>query len=301
MFDKLQAYYCDSLLLAEKPNFSYYSGFHWFKDDSSSQWLGIPFGAIHKKELLLLKSLFQYESNSFAIHPKVQKWHDFLYNNGEIPISENDTNNRFILFHLFGKEWERDGLEEAMYGFFRDEAIILWEGHEFGIIIEQNSEPKEDESLFLSLSQTLESDFFIKAYFYSGKIQPLSKEWPAKIKEAQGFFEQAIKLIPSQVFHTFERSLPFILSHQMPKKIRNWLQSEILKKIADEPELLMTVKRFLENNSNVTLTAKELYIHRNTLQYRLDKFAQKTGVNFKDFNSTITVYLSCLLFKNEGN
>lgn len=296
MIDKLQSYYKDSVLFTKEPNFSFYAQYHWFKDDANSCWLGIPFEAIHKQELMLLKSLFQYESAPISIHPKVHKWYDFLYDNGELPAFKNDTNYRFILFHLIGTEWERNDLEEAIYGFFPDDSIIIWEGYEFGIIIEPNPDPKADESLILSLSQILESDFFIKAYFYCGKIEALSKEWPTRIKEAQIFFEQAIKLIPSQSFHTFERSFPSILSDQLPQKIHDWLRTQIIEKIADEPELLTAVKRFLENNSNATLTAKELYVHRNTLQYRLDKFAQKTGVNLKDFNSTITVYLASLLF-----
>ena len=299
MFDKLAAYYHNSVLLFEQPNFGFYPYFHWFRDDAGSKWLGIPYNTIHQRELLLLKSIYRYEEMSIPIHPKVQKWYDFIYLNGDLPISDKNTNLRYILFHLTGTEWERDDLEEAIYGFFSEDSIILWEDQESGLIIEHNPEPKTDESLFLSLTQTLESDFFIKSNFYSGKVQPLSKEWPVLLKEDKIFFYNAMKLIPSKTFHTFEKSFPFILSAKLPLNMKDWLRSQILEKIVDEPELLTAVRHFLQNNSNATLTAKELYIHRNTLQYRLDKFAQKTGVNIKDFNSIITVYLACLLADND--
>jgi DNA-binding PucR family transcriptional regulator len=58
-----------------------------------------------------------------------------------------------------------------------------------------------------------------------------------------------------------------------------------------------SIKVFLENNLNASLTAKKLYIHRNTLQYRIDKFIDKTGIQLKDFYGAYTVFLACLLFE----
>ncbi|MEH7524614.1 helix-turn-helix domain-containing protein, partial [Bacillus sp. JJ1503] len=269
------------------------------KDDTNPRWLGIPFESISKQELALLKTLLHYETTSLKIHPKAQKWYDFLYLQGELPPEYQDSTYRLILYHLNGIEWERNDLEEAIYGFFPDDSIILWEDHESGVIIERNPEQKINGDLFLSLSQTIQSDFFIKAYFYCGKVQSLSKDWPDHLKEDKYFFENVIQLMPAQPFHTFEKCFPFMLSNHLPKHMQEWLRSQLLLKIADEPELLTTVKRFLENNSNATLTAKQLYIHRNTLQYRLDKFAEKTGVNLKDFHSTITVFLACLLLETD--
>lgn len=300
MFDKLLTYYRHSLLFNEQPNFSFYSKYHWFKDEISSQWLGIPFDSIHKQELSLLKTLFRYEVLPFTINPKIQKWYDFLFLNGELPVSDSDSTYRLILFQLNGAEWERNDLEEAIYGFFHDDSIILWEEQDHGVIIEHNPDPKSKEKLFLSLSQMLESDFFIKANFYCGKIQLLSKEWPKQLKLDHFFFKNAIQLIPNQSCYTFEKCFPFMLSDKLPIEMQEWLNAQLLSKIADEPELLTAVMRFLENNSNATLTAKQLYIHRNTLQYRLDKFTQKTGISLKDFHSSITVYLACLISTMNG-
>lgn len=295
MFAKLQSYYRHSLLLNEKPNFNFYANFHWFKDQHSSQWLGIPFEAIHIQELSLLKTLFHYETLPISINPKVQQWYEFLFLNGELPLSEDDSSYRLILFQFQGMAWGQMDLEEAIYGFFPDDSIILWENQDYGMIVEHNPDTKTNEKLFPPLSQMLESDFFIKAHFYCGKVQLLSKEWPEQLKLDKFFFKQAVRLMPSLSFHNFEMCFPFMLTEQLPKNLQEWLKSQLLSKIADEPELLKAVMSFLENNSNATLTAKQLYIHRNTLQYRLDKFTQKTGINLKDFHSSITVYLAGLL------
>lgn len=295
MFDKLNAFYPDSLLFNEQPNFSFYSNYHWFKDDNHLRWLGIPVEAIDNHELSLLKALFHYEILPFTMNPEIQKWYEFLFSKGEMPSNDSNIPYRLIQFHLQGGDWERSDLEEAIYGFFHDDSIILWEDRAHGIIVEHNPDPKINDKFFLPLSQMLESDFFIKAYFYCGEVQLLSKDWPDHLKRDKAFFKNAMRLIPVQSYYSFDKCFPFMLSDKLPDEMQEWLQTQLLSKITDEPELLTAVMRFLENNSNATLTAKQLYIHRNTLQYRLDKFTQKTGISLKDFHSSITVYLACLL------
>ncbi|GJM80639.1 hypothetical protein HMSSN139_31350 [Paenibacillus sp. HMSSN-139] len=48
---------------------------------------------------------------------------------------------------------------------------------------------------------------------------------------------------------------------------------------------------------NVSETAKRLYIHRNTLLYRMDKFKQETGLDVRTFNDAVLVKLELLLYK----
>jgi len=48
---------------------------------------------------------------------------------------------------------------------------------------------------------------------------------------------------------------------------------------------------------NVSETAKKLYIHRNTLLYRLDKFKQETGLDVRTFNDAVLVKIALLLYK----
>jgi sugar diacid utilization regulator len=64
-----------------------------------------------------------------------------------------------------------------------------------------------------------------------------------------------------------------------------------------ESEMLQTLEAFFMENCNVSDTAKRLYIHRNTLLYRLDKFKQETGMDVRDFNHAVLVRLALLLYK----
>ncbi|MFD2881944.1 PucR family transcriptional regulator [Paenibacillus rhizoplanae] len=61
--------------------------------------------------------------------------------------------------------------------------------------------------------------------------------------------------------------------------------------------MLLTLETFFEMDCNVSETAKKLYIHRNTLLYRLDKIKQETGADVRSFGDAAIVKLAMLLYK----
>ncbi len=64
-----------------------------------------------------------------------------------------------------------------------------------------------------------------------------------------------------------------------------------------DTETTQTLESFFELDCNVSETAKKLFIHRNTLLYRLDKFKQETGLDVRSFNQAIHVKLALQLYK----
>ncbi len=64
-----------------------------------------------------------------------------------------------------------------------------------------------------------------------------------------------------------------------------------------EPEMLATLDTFFMLDCNVSETAKRLYIHRNTLLYRLDKLKQETGLDVRLFRDAVLVKMILLLYK----
>ena len=59
-------------------------------------------------------------------------------------------------------------------------------------------------------------------------------------------------------------------------------------------ETIETVLGFIESNMNASKTAKKLFMHRNTLNYRLDNFINKTEIDVRQFKGALAIYL---LFK----
>ncbi len=69
-----------------------------------------------------------------------------------------------------------------------------------------------------------------------------------------------------------------------------------LVKIFEDAELMTTLNCLFENDLNVSKTARALYMHRNTLIYRLDKVRSITGLNPDSFNDAVTFLILYALY-----
>jgi carbohydrate diacid regulator len=64
-----------------------------------------------------------------------------------------------------------------------------------------------------------------------------------------------------------------------------------------DEETLITINKFFENNLNVSETSRQLFIHRNTLVYRLDKLQKSTGLDLRVFDDAITFKIALMVVK----
>ncbi|WP_264736775.1 PucR family transcriptional regulator [Cytobacillus firmus] len=297
MLNKLHDQYPGSLLENERPDFSFYSDMYWLHHEDSGQWLGIPSQKLSADSLMVLKTLFEFHDCSIHHAPAAQAWFQYLFSNGELPSLAKVVPYRLVQFRMSEGEWIREDMEAAFKGFFEKDIMILWNGPARGVIVEEANDPLAEEE-FLAISNAFESDFFVKTSFYIGIPNRLEAHLRNFFKEEQRFFEQASSLLPAERVLKFETLFPSLVTGSLDENLKMSLLSR-LSLLEEDPELLHTIKVFLQNSSNVSLTAKKLYVHRNTLQYRLDRFTEKTGIQLKDFNSALTVYLACLLVEQK--
>ena len=68
------------------------------------------------------------------------------------------------------------------------------------------------------------------------------------------------------------------------------LKHFILKKYAQDLMMHETIKGYLESNQNMVIAAKKLYVHRNTLIQRIEKFHQVTGFDIRQFQDAYLIY-----------
>ena len=99
-----------------------------------------------------------------------------------------------------------------------------------------------------------------------------------------------LRELPQGIYY-FEDIIPHIV---MKEKLE--LKKNTIKYITDltNKEVVHTVREFIENNLNSSVSAKKLFMHRNTLNYRIDNFSQSTGINVKNFKGANAIYM---LFK----
>lgn len=101
--------------------------------------------------------------------------------------------------------------------------------------------------------------------------------------------------------HSFKEYTLIKMLEDLPKyKLNEYL--EVLfdsgsREIFTDPEMVSTAEEFLENSLNVSETSRKLYLHRNTLIYRLDKIEKATGLNIRKFSDAVTFRLITVLSK----
>lgn len=90
------------------------------------------------------------------------------------------------------------------------------------------------------------------------------------------------------------------LIYQLPMPLCKMFIKEIFEgKSPDnfDEETLTTINKFFENNLNVSETSRQLYIHRNTLVYRLDKLQKSTNLDLRVFDDAITFKIALMVVK----
>lgn len=87
------------------------------------------------------------------------------------------------------------------------------------------------------------------------------------------------------------------LIHQLPISLCDMFLSEIFegKEIEFDEETLTTVHKFFDNNLNISETARQLFLHRNTLVYRLEKIQKKTGLDVRVFDDALTFKIALMV------
>ena len=90
------------------------------------------------------------------------------------------------------------------------------------------------------------------------------------------------------------------LIYQLPLPLCKMFIKEIFGDKSPESfdeETLTTINKFFENSLNVSETSRQLFIHRNTLVYRLDKLQKSTGLDLRIFDDAITFHIALMVVK----
>jgi carbohydrate diacid regulator len=127
------------------------------------------------------------------------------------------------------------------------------------------------------------------------------------IKEVSRSYKEAkLALDVGKIFYSDKKVIAYSklgigrLIYQLPLPLCKMFIKEIFDgKSPDEfdEETLTTINKFFENNLNVSETSRQLYIHRNTLVYRLDKLQKSTGLDLRVFDDAITFKIALMVVR----
>ena len=156
------------------------------------------------------------------------------------------------------------------------------------------------DQLAKNIVETLNTESMLKAKIGIGTPVESLSEIGRSFKEAQtallvgGIFENEKSVVNYNSLGLGR------LIYQLPETLCKLFLDEVFTKGAYESldsETILTIQKFFENNLNVSETSRLLYVHRNTLVYRLDKIQKITGLDLRNFDDAIIFKVSMLVKK----
>ncbi|MBQ9414881.1 MAG: helix-turn-helix domain-containing protein [Clostridia bacterium] len=166
--------------------------------------------------------------------------------------------------------------------------------------IRQGIDAASIEKLARSIVDTLSSEFFTQAVVGIGTIVEGIKELARSFKEAQVALEVGKVFDTEKAIVSYDNLGIARLIYQLPTTLCEMFLKEVFKKSsidALDQETLFTIQRFFENNLNVSETSRKLFVHRNTLVYRLEKIKRLTGLDLREFDDAIVFKVALMVKK----
>ena len=170
-------------------------------------------------------------------------------------------------------------------------------------IVKQITPTTEKEDLLKiarQIEQTLHTELFIKTMIGIGTVASHLRELADSYKEAQVAIEVGKVFDTEKTIINYENLGIGRLIYQLPTTLCEIFLSEVFKKNsidALDQETLFTINKFFENNLNVSETSRKLFVHRNTLVYRLEKIKKLTGLDLREFDDAIIFKVALMVKK----
>ena len=293
------------------------SGYQFFKvyDDSRLEYVLIVNGGSEDVYMIGKIAAFQIQNLLVAYKERFDKDNFIknllldnlllvdIYNRAKKLHIETDV--RRIVFIIETKHEKDNGALETVRTLFATKTKdFITAVDEKNIIIVKEVKPnesyKELEQTAYVVLDTLNTEAMSKVHIAYGTIVNSIKEVSRSYKEAK------MALDVGKIFYSDRNVVAYSnlgigrLIYQLPIPLCKMFIKEIFGgKSPDDfdEETLSTINKFFENSLNVSETSRQLFIHRNTLVYRLDKIQKSTGLDLRIFEDAITFKIALMVVK----
>ena len=192
---------------------------------------------------------------------------------------------------------------DVLAGLFPDKLqdfVLSINENDVAVIKQFNTAPsaEELEQIAHEMEDTLKNELFIKTVIGIGTVTNHLRELSDAYKEAQTAIDVGFDTERSII--NYENLGIGRLIYQLPTTLCEIFLSEVFKKNSIDSldqETLFTINKFFENNLNVSETSRKLFVHRNTLVYRLEKIKKLTGLDLRQFDHAIVFKVALMVRK----
>ena len=203
-------------------------------------------------------------------------------------ISASDMSAFDVVQNLFP-----DKQKDFVFGISESDIVLVKE-------IKSGIESSDLEKLARSIVDTLSGEYLTKAVVGIGTSVVGIKDLARSFKEAQVSLEVGKVFDTEKVIILYDSLGIARLIYQLPTTLCEMFLREVFKKESIDSldhETLFTIQKFFENNLNVSETSRKLFVHRNTLVYRLEKIKKITGLDLREFDHAIVFKVALMVKK----
>ena len=194
---------------------------------------------------------------------------------------------------------------DVLSGAFSDKVqdfVISINETDIAIVKQLSGEPTNEElaKLAKSMEDLLRTELYIKTVIGIGTVVYHLRELADAYKEAQTAIDVGKVFDTEKSIINYENLGIGRLIYQLPTTLCEIFLTEVFKKNsidALDQETLFTINKFFENNLNVSETSRKLFVHRNTLVYRLEKIKKLTGLDLRQFDHAIVFKVALMVRK----
>jgi len=176
--------------------------------------------------------------------------------------------------------------------------------NEIDIVLIREVEPHVEgavlKKIATNVQETINDELEIKTVIGVGTPAKHLRELADRYKEAQVAIEVGKVFDTEKTIIQYEHLGIGRLIYQLPVTLCEMFLSEIFKKSpidSLDQETLYTINKFFANNLNVSETSRKLFVHRNTLVYRLEKIKKLTGLDLREFDHAIVFKVALMVKK----
>ncbi len=224
---------------------------------------------------------------------------DIYLRSGELQI-DADVPRLVFIVQIPGNE---NGVVQLMQNMFPDQDFVINIDNKNIVLIKSLApDISKDyaETIAKSIVETINSELMLKVLVGIGTPVDSINDISRSFSEARLAIEIGRVFEGNKYILSYDELGIGRLIYQLPSKLCELFLDEIFKKesldVLDD-ETLQTIDKFFENNLNVSETSRQLFVHRNTLVYRLDKIERLTGLDLRKFDNAVVFKVAMLVSK----
>ncbi len=228
-----------------------------------------------------------------------------LFRIRELKIKDNASRVCLFIHSVSSLTMTDKSLSSLLRGLFPDETKdIIVELNDRDIVVIKEISEKRDESqlgrLASSIVNVMSSEYCIQCVIGVGSIAHKVADIINSFRSAQVAMEVRNVFDSDKSVALYNQLGIARLIYQLPVTLCRIFLDEVFKKCTVDSidnDLMFTVGKFFENSLNISETARKLFVHRNTLVYRIEKIKKLTGLDLRNFEDAIVFKVSLMVNK----